>query len=362
MITQTCSRRAAAPPLFRSNGLFDGAFTLIGFGDSITNNGVYDQPNGPLNATPAWQPGATYAVNNIVYNGTYKYRYVCTTAGTSDSSSMGPANGAFGGTIAGGSSYTTGTYTSVPLTGGSGSNAVATVTVSSGGVVNAVTITTNGKNYQLGDVLSASNSNLGGTGSGFTFTLTQIGFGTAIADGGGALVWQYLKWNVSKALGPGYLTLVEQMSNGRMRWVMGKGYQGPTGSLVKTIVVQGGQNYSPSDTVTYNNGATGTLTVVNGVIVAAPLTNPGHSTTSSFTWAINSATGSGAVLSTVAAPNGANAVSGCTTTDLVARLPDLIATLPGIDAVFVHCGTNDIGLYVTSYATAASVSTTVINN
>lgn len=72
--------------------------------------------------------------------------------------------------IAGGSSYTNGTYAAVPLTGGYGTGAIATITVA-GGAVTQVQVTTVGANYCLGDVLSASAANIGGTGSGFTFTV-----------------------------------------------------------------------------------------------------------------------------------------------------------------------------------------------
>jgi len=74
---------------------------------------------------------------------------------------------------AGGSLYTTGTYTGVALTGGTGSGALATIAVS-GGVVVTVTLTTAGTGYQIGDVLSASSASIGGTGSGFKTTVTAL--------------------------------------------------------------------------------------------------------------------------------------------------------------------------------------------
>ena len=77
------------------------------------------------------------------------------------------------GTITPGSGYTNGIYEQVPLTGGDGSNATATVTVS-GGVVTAVALTNPGYFYVNGNVLSATASYLGGTGSGFSVSVNNI--------------------------------------------------------------------------------------------------------------------------------------------------------------------------------------------
>lgn len=77
------------------------------------------------------------------------------------------------GTITPGSGYTDGIYEQVPLTGGDGSNAVATITVS-GGVVTAVTLTNPGYFYTNGNILSASASSIGGTGSGFSIPVNNI--------------------------------------------------------------------------------------------------------------------------------------------------------------------------------------------
>jgi hypothetical protein len=77
------------------------------------------------------------------------------------------------GAITGGAGYVNGTYTNVTLTGGSGSGARATVTVS-GGAVTAVTITVRGAGYQVGNALSASNTELGGTGAGFSVPVATL--------------------------------------------------------------------------------------------------------------------------------------------------------------------------------------------
>jgi hypothetical protein len=78
------------------------------------------------------------------------------------------------GTLVGGSGYTNGSYSSVALTGGSGTGAVANITVSGGAVTAVAHNGPNSKNYKIGDVLSASSANIGGTGSGFTYTITSV--------------------------------------------------------------------------------------------------------------------------------------------------------------------------------------------
>lgn len=72
----------------------------------------------------------------------------------------------------GGSGYVNGVYTNVPLTGGSGTGALATMRVV-GTVVDSVTVTYHGDGYSFGDTLSASNTNLGGTGSGLSITIVK---------------------------------------------------------------------------------------------------------------------------------------------------------------------------------------------
>jgi hypothetical protein len=77
------------------------------------------------------------------------------------------------GTVTGGSGYTNGVYTNVPLTGGLGEGAEATVSVV-GGSVATVTITARGAAYAVGDSLSALNTNIGGTGAGFSVPVSAI--------------------------------------------------------------------------------------------------------------------------------------------------------------------------------------------
>jgi hypothetical protein len=86
------------------------------------------------------------------------------------------------GAITAGSGYTDGVYTNVPLTGGSGAGATATITVS-GGVVTVVTLTREGVRFLAGDSLSASAANIGGTGSGFAVAVDTVRVSTLYAYG-----------------------------------------------------------------------------------------------------------------------------------------------------------------------------------
>lgn len=75
--------------------------------------------------------------------------------------------------LAGGSLYTNGYYENVPLTGGSGTNAVADIIVS-GGAVTSCTIKNGGSFYTVTDVLGTDQTNIGGTGSGFSITVSSV--------------------------------------------------------------------------------------------------------------------------------------------------------------------------------------------
>jgi hypothetical protein len=77
------------------------------------------------------------------------------------------------GSVTGGTLYTNGTYTDVPLTGGAGTGAKATVVVAAGSVT-TVTITERGIGYAVGNTLSAAAANIGGTGSGFTVPVATV--------------------------------------------------------------------------------------------------------------------------------------------------------------------------------------------
>lgn len=77
------------------------------------------------------------------------------------------------GALTQGSTYTNGVYQNVPLTGGSGSGATADIVVV-GGKVTSVTLTFGGNFYVVGDILSASSSTIGNSGSGFSIPVATI--------------------------------------------------------------------------------------------------------------------------------------------------------------------------------------------
>lgn len=78
--------------------------------------------------------------------------------------------GVINGTITAGSTYTDGTYANTPMTGGSGTGAIATITITAG-LVTQVRFTNYGTGYKPGDALSASLP----AGSGFSYYILSVG-------------------------------------------------------------------------------------------------------------------------------------------------------------------------------------------
>lgn len=73
----------------------------------------------------------------------------------------------------GGTLYTDGVYNTVALTGGEGTGAIADITIT-GGIISLVDLDSGGQGYALGDILSVAAADVGGTGSGFTWTVDSI--------------------------------------------------------------------------------------------------------------------------------------------------------------------------------------------
>jgi hypothetical protein len=145
-----------------------GASTFSGlyvFGNNKVGNGIQINQFQNVGLHDIW-------VQNVT-----GYCFQISGATSTDGSVAGPIDTL--GTIAGGSSYTNGTYFNVSLTGGSGSNALATIVVS-GGAVTSVLLNpgVNVINYLTGDTLSAAAANIGGTGSGFSVPVASVGIPT----------------------------------------------------------------------------------------------------------------------------------------------------------------------------------------
>ena len=102
------------------------------------------------------------------------------------------------GSVTGGSGYVNGVYSGVALSGSAtGVGALATITVAGGAVANVV-LTNQGKQFSVGDALSAAASALGGAGSGFSVSVASIGQFAMVLDGqnhwGVASPFQSVNW------------------------------------------------------------------------------------------------------------------------------------------------------------------------
>lgn len=147
-------------PGFAGTGNYIGWFNISNPSNLIWNAGNLAAP-GAVQALGTIAGGSGYT------NGTYSpVTFTCSSALTL-------------GTLVGGSGYVSNTYYNVPLTGGSGTGALATIQVT-GGIVVSCTLTSGGTGYTVGNTLSASNANLGGSGSGFSIKVATISAGTGM--------------------------------------------------------------------------------------------------------------------------------------------------------------------------------------
>ena len=129
------------------------------------------------------------------------------------------------GSISGGGGYVNGSYTNVPLTGSAtGFGAIANIVVS-GGAVTGVTLTNQGKQFAIADTLTASAAALGGSGSGFSVPVTNIGQFAMVMDGqnhwGVSSSFQAVNWPADT-----YYTFTENNIIGGSLRYFGTGYKG----------------------------------------------------------------------------------------------------------------------------------------
>lgn len=166
-------------------GYTDGSYSGIALTGGTGTGAVANLTvlGGTVTQTIITQPGQNYIIGDSLSADPSKFSGIAT-----------------GSITAPGSSYTDGTYTLVPLQGGSGSNAIATVVIL-GGLVSSVTITDGGMDYVLGDMLTVRASDVGGTGSGLIYTVSTF-------SGSG------YDYNISAVFGGGFDSLDIATKNG----------------------------------------------------------------------------------------------------------------------------------------------------
>jgi hypothetical protein len=154
-----------------------------------------------------------------------------------------------GGTGAsGGSGYTSNTYVGVPLTGGNGSMATASVTVTKGNVT-SLTITNGGKGYEIGNLLSIENKYLS--------TDTSIRSLVGLTGGEGYTDGNYVGIGLTASVGfTGYNSSASVEVAG--------------GSVTTVTLTSGGIGYQAGQTLTvlpgtFGTGGTGFLISVGSI-------------------------------------------------------------------------------------------------
>lgn len=163
---------AASPVVFADNGLtaviVDG--TTIGYAIDMTTND-FGQITDPAFLGALW---VSQQDTFFIFNRPGTNQFYLSLSNVTFAMLTGVTGRILSGSIAsGGTGYVSGTYSGVPLTGGTGSGATADIVVS-GGVVTTVTLDDAGGGYSLNDTLSASASNLGGSGSGFAYAVDAV--------------------------------------------------------------------------------------------------------------------------------------------------------------------------------------------
>jgi lysophospholipase L1-like esterase len=164
------------------------------------------------------------------------------------------------------------------------------------------------------------------------------GVATSVSDN--TVTWAYMMPKAIKSCRD-YLMWVEAFSLGLMQFDMNTGYSGSNYGAIKVIVTNGGSGYTSAPTVTSpGSGMSFTATVSGEKVTGVTITNPGYLVGTSAQITFSGGGGSGAAATLVAFGSGTFAGSGWQTKDMVAAIPDIVASKAQI--IVVHGGTNDI--------------------
>lgn len=142
------------------------------------------------------------------------------------------------GTVTPGNNYElSGSFTNVPLTGGSGTGATANITTSAEGGVETVTLVEAGSGYLTTDTLSAEDENLGGLGgSGFSVAINAVTGQVetfALTNGGNGYVeGAYDNVALTGGSGTGAVASIDVDASGAVEAV---------------FIIKGGVGYAPGD-------------------------------------------------------------------------------------------------------------------
>ena len=200
----------------------------------------------------------------------------------------GVTNGVGSGTaLVGGTLYTNGNFASVPLTGGTGAGAVATITVSSNSVVGVV-MTSPGTGYTVGDTLTCAASYIGNGVNGAPIST----FGSNYPDGNYANVpltggtGKLATANITITVGA--VTAFTIVSRG-VGYTIGDTLSfnataigGSTNGIGTLGAITAGSNYTNGVwtniplTGGVGTGATAQITVAGNVVTAVTITNKGN--------------------------------------------------------------------------------------